>query len=97
MELLTMREVPSAYMRMTRGKRKPSIAAVYRWVRRGIAGVKLKVVVYGGVSYTSEENLREFDRQISVTRTGPSEARPSTGRQVSIAHAKAKERLRRRA
>jgi len=97
MELLTMREVPSAYMRMTRGKRKPSVAAVYRWVKKGVAGVKLRVDVYGGTSYTSVEYLQEFDREIARRRAGPSEVRPSTGRQLGIAHAKAKERLRRRA
>ncbi len=97
MDLIELKEVAGVYMRMSGGKRKPSLAAVYRWTRRGLRGVKLRVEVVGGKTFTSEQNLRDFDRELTAMRNGPSgTSRATTEVQVKSAHSRAVERLRRR-
>jgi len=36
------------------------ISAVYRWVQRGIKGVRLEAIRIGGTTYTSREALQRF-------------------------------------
>jgi len=97
MDLIELKEVANIYMRMTGGKRKPSLAAVYRWTKKGLRGVRLRVEVIGGKTFTSEQHLREFDRELTAKRNGPSgTSSATTDVQKTSAHNRAVERLRRR-
>ena len=40
--------------------RPPSIATLWRWVYRGVRGIRLESVVCGGRRYTSTEAVRRF-------------------------------------
>ncbi|MFQ5502845.1 MAG: DUF1580 domain-containing protein [Phycisphaerae bacterium] len=45
--------------------RCPHIATVYRWVNRGVRGVRLEVAKIGGLSFTSDEALQRFSRRLT--------------------------------
>jgi len=68
-ELLTFSEASQ------RLPKRPHLATWYRWISRGVRGVRLESVRVGGTSYTSAEALQRFaDRltggdnvQVSVT------------------------------
>lgn len=57
-ELVHLREVP-ALLPSHAGKRI-HISTVYRWVNRGVDGVRLETVKVGGLHYTSHEALSAF-------------------------------------
>ena len=58
-EPIALRNVPSILPATGRGKRL-QVSAVYRWVQRGLDGVKLEVIRIGGRRYTSVEALQRF-------------------------------------
>lgn len=58
-ELVSLRDVPKLLPAKGNGKRI-HISAVYRWVQRGIKGIRLEVIRIGGTSYTSREALQRF-------------------------------------
>ena len=58
-ELVSLRDVPKLLPAKADGKRI-HISAVYRWVQRGIKGVRLEAIHIGGTSYTSREALQRF-------------------------------------
>ncbi len=39
---------------------RPHLCTLYRWVARGVGGVKLEAVKVGGRTYTSRESLQRF-------------------------------------
>jgi Protein of unknown function (DUF1580) len=57
--LISLRDVPKLLPARINGKRL-HISAVYRWVQRGIRGVRLEVVRVGGTTYTSQKALQRF-------------------------------------
>ena len=67
--LIPLREVPRRLPIRVNGKRL-HISAVYRWVTRGIGGVRLETTKIGGTTYCSEEALQRFaDRQANPSQT----------------------------
>jgi hypothetical protein len=44
---------------------KPHVATLYRWMSRGVRGVKLRTCLLGGRRYTSREALAEFIAETS--------------------------------
>lgn len=58
-QLIHIRNVPKLLPKRPNGKRV-HISAVYRWIQRGICGVRLEVVKIGGSTYTSVEALQRF-------------------------------------
>lgn len=57
--LVPLNQVPKLLPPRPSGKRL-HISAVYRWVQRGVRGVKLESVRIGGTTYTSREALQRF-------------------------------------
>lgn len=46
---------------------RPSQASVWRWVLKGIGGVKLESILIGGKRFTSEESIQRFcDRRTAA-------------------------------
>ena len=72
--LIAIHEVPAWLPRRQNG-RKVHISAVYRWVSRGIRGIKLDAVRIGGTTYSSTEALQRFAD--AVTQATSSVASPS--------------------
>ena len=61
--LLTL---PDAAARLPRrGRRKVHVCTIYRWMSRGVRGVKLEAIKLGGVTYTSVEALQRFANRCS--------------------------------
>ena len=64
-KLLSLREaakrIPS-----TRSGRAIHVATVYRWINRGVDGVKLEAVRVGGGLFTSVESLQRFADRCSA-------------------------------
>ena len=46
----------------------PSQASVWRWVLKGVGGIKLESILIGGKRFTSEEAIQRFcDRRTAAT------------------------------
>ena len=58
-QLISLHEVPTILPPRPSGKRL-HISTIYRWVQRGIRGIRLEVVKVGGTTYTSREALQRF-------------------------------------
>lgn len=69
--LVPLREAPK--LLPTRNGKRLHISTLFRWVQRGVDGVKLEVLRIGGTTYTSREALQRF----AEARTRPS-AREAT-------------------
>ena len=52
--LLPINQVPKAL------PEPPHVATVWRWIQRGVRGIKLETVLVGGKRYTSAEKLQAF-------------------------------------
>lgn len=61
--LISIREVPCRLPPRPNGKRV-HISAVYRWILRGVHGVRLESIRIGGTTYTSTEALQRFADQL---------------------------------
>lgn len=57
--LVPLREVSKLLPSRPNGKRV-HISAIYRWVQRGIKGIRLDAIRIGGTTYTSREALQRF-------------------------------------
>jgi hypothetical protein len=57
--LIPLREV-SKLLPVRPNGRRVHISAIYRWVQRGIKGVRLEAIRIGGTTYTSREALQRF-------------------------------------
>ncbi|MEX2389193.1 MAG: DUF1580 domain-containing protein [Phycisphaeraceae bacterium] len=64
-QLIPIREVPKRLPARPSG-RQMHISAIYRWIQRGVRGVKLEAVKIGGSSYTSLEALQRFSEQLTL-------------------------------
>jgi hypothetical protein len=49
---------------------RPDITTIWRWRSRGIAGVKLETVSWGGRTYTSLEALARFAERVTAAKSG---------------------------
>lgn len=67
--LIPIRDVPRAVARMTANSTKPSRSVVYRWLKNGNRGVKLKRAWVGSIQHTRESWLREFIEATATTST----------------------------
>lgn len=70
--LIPIGDVPSRLPPRPNGKRV-HISAIYRWMSRGVRGIKLEVIKVGGSTYTSLEALQRFADWLS-NRTDDSNA-----------------------
>ena len=83
-QLLTLAEAARSLPRC------PHIATIYRWISRGVKGVKLEAVRIGGTQYTSKEAMQQFaERLTTLDRVnGQFGDSPSTKRQSAAAEDK---------
>jgi hypothetical protein len=86
--LIAVRDVPGRLPPRPTGRRI-HISAVYRWIQRGIRGVRLEVTRVGGTAYTSEEALQRFaDRSQELRGHDPvGEIRHGRARQRQVEEA----------
>ncbi len=80
-----VRDVPRHLPARRNGKRV-HVSAVYRWSFRGLRGVVLETIRFGGTLYTSEEALQRFAESLSSTRleSAPPAPVPTRKRQRQI-------------
>lgn len=57
--LIPIRDVPRHLPSRPTGRRV-HVSAVYRWIQRGVRGVRLEAIRIGGSTYTSTEALQRF-------------------------------------
>ena len=77
-KLIRLSDVPELLPPRANGKRV-HVSAVYRWVSRGVRGVRLESVTIGGTTYTSLEALQRHADRLSEGRAGePDVSAPST-------------------
>jgi len=65
--LIPIREVPRHLPPRPNGKRV-HMSACYRWIKRGVQGVRLDSIKIGGSTYTSTEALQRFADHLSSGR-----------------------------
>lgn len=63
--LVPLRDAPKLLPPAPTGK-PIHLSAIYRWVSKGVAGVKLEVIRVGGKNYTSQEALQRFAERLST-------------------------------
>jgi hypothetical protein len=78
--LISLREAPRHLPTRPNGKRV-HISAVYRWVSRGVRGVKLEALKIGGSTYTSVEALQRFGDRLTGDTLEQPPAAQATPRQ----------------
>ena len=66
--LADVRKLPN--LPIGRNGKRLHIATLYRWVLRGVRGVKLEVIMVGGSTCTSEEAVQEFFDEVTRRRRG---------------------------
>jgi hypothetical protein len=66
--LIAIRDVPKILPARGNGKHI-HISAVYRWLLRGVRGVRLETIRIGGTSYTSSEAVQRFAEHLSRPNT----------------------------
>lgn len=49
---------------------RPHVSTVWRWINRGVRGVKLETVMVGGRRFTSREAIARFNERITAAATG---------------------------
>ncbi len=62
--IIAISEVPRRLPVRPNGKRV-HVSACYRWIQRGIRGIKLEVIRIGGTMYTSVEALQRFGTRLN--------------------------------
>ncbi len=71
LERETLLSIRQAARRIPGRRGKPiHVSAVYRWIQRGVDGVRLEVVRVGGTTYTSAESLQRFSEALTQARHG---------------------------
>ena len=78
-KLLTIREVPRRLPPRPTGRRV-HISAVYRWLGRGLGGVRLEWTKLGNTRYTSEEALQRFADKLAQSDHAAWVSQPLTPR-----------------
>jgi len=65
-----------------------ALSTIWRWMQRGVRGVRLQTVLVGGLRYTSREALQRFVEATTAAADGqPIPARTSRQRQKAIEQA----------
>lgn len=49
---------------------RPHVSTIWRWVNRGVRGVKLETIMVGGRRFTSREALERFNQRITAVTAG---------------------------
>lgn len=62
-DYLTLREA----IRLIPGR--PHIATIYRWIARGVRGVRLRTLAVGGVHYVTRADIADFLAGLNPDRT----------------------------
>ena len=93
--LIPIREAPRHLPKRPNGKRI-HISACYRWISRGVRGVRLDSIKIGGSTYTSIEALQRFANRLSG-RSNASRPRvevsPSRQQEIDLASEQLKSQL----
>ena len=82
--LLSLREVSASL------STRPHVCTVWRWVQKGVRGIRLQTTVIGGRRFTSAEKLAEFIAATTAAADGsPPPTRTPRQRQRAIERAEA--------
>jgi hypothetical protein len=77
--LIPLREAPRRLPPRPNGKRV-HISACYRWITRGVRGVRLEAIRIGGSTYTSLEALQRFADYIGAPGARQTAPQPTATR-----------------
>lgn len=64
--LIPVNQVPAHLEKLT-GKR-PHVVSIYRWIQRGVSGVRLEAISIGGGRYSSEQALDRFFQKVTKAK-----------------------------
>ena len=83
-QLVSLHDVPKLLPPRPNGKRL-HISAIYRWVQRGIRGIRLEVIRVGGTTYTSREALQRFSSPTEAPHETANHSTAARQRQIDRA------------
>lgn len=86
-------DVPAYLPRHPRSGKRVAIQAVYRWAAKGVNGVRLEVVMIGGLRATTIQALNRFVAECTAAKLGTPAPAPRTSRQREAAIARAEREL----
>lgn len=91
--VLTLEEAVALPMLRKRGGEVPKTpSTIFRWIRKGLRGIRLESALRGGIRVTSEEALARFFERVTTARDGQEPVSPPrTPTQRHRASAKAAE------
>jgi hypothetical protein len=69
----------------------PHVATVWRWIQKGIRGVRLESVLIGGMRYTSKEALQRFFEGSNASTNGTQSRRTQPVRKQAAIEAAERE------
>ena len=84
------------YVPRRRGK-KIAKSTGWRWAKVGVRGIRLELLMCGGVAHTSQEKLQEFFEKITAVANGepvPGRTAKQRNREIAAAEAEADRLLR---
>jgi hypothetical protein len=81
-QLLSIRDVSETL------PNRPHISTVWRWITRGIRGVKLESTLIGGTRYTSHGALEQFFADSNAVGSGQPRRRRAGQRKKAVKKAK---------
>jgi hypothetical protein len=81
--LIPIRDVPRQ-IPPRRSGRRVHVSAVYRWMSRGVRGVRLESIKIGGTTYTSTEAIQRFAERLSGQERQPSQGALTKSRRKRI-------------
>ena len=84
--VLSLTEAARHLPRRRAGKR-PHVATLYRWISRGLRGVKLEAIRVGGTLCTSQEALQRFCERLSAADSEPSQRTTAQRERATAAEA----------
>lgn len=67
-ELINVKELPDILE--PRNGKKVHLAAIYRWIKSGLSGVKLETIIIANGRFTTREALNRFWVRVTEARDG---------------------------
>jgi len=83
-ELLSLADAARALPRL-RKDRKVHVSTLYRWISRGVRGVRLEALKIGRTVVTSREALQRFGERLMAEKVGGSESTVAVSDDVDLA------------
>lgn len=88
---IPLREIPENLPK--RNGKKISLPTIYRWVQKGLHGIRLETVYSGGIHCSTVEAIRRFDEAVTQVKRGARVMHPTISEDSAKDAAELRKRL----